>query len=156
MKRTPMPRRKRPLISRSRPAQGRGIGSTLKRSGRVKPVNRKRRASEFKRCYHSKERVAFVKSLSCIVRTIPGHVSAFHLGEIENAHVGRRAGGSRKGPFTEIAPMCRRHHHIFHEGRESFLAAYAMTDELLMTHARLTQALWEQSSAAVPSRETAP
>lgn len=72
--------------------------SPMKRGGRVRPVNRKRRKSEFARCYHSKARVEWVKSLPCVF--------CAHRGCSENAHVWGRSGMGRKGPYTEIVPLC--------------------------------------------------
>ncbi len=81
LKRTSAPARKTPL----------------KRGGRPK-VNRQRKAANFARQYHSVERVEFVKSRPCDACRVVGYS--------ENAHVGRRSGAGRKGPYTEIASLC--------------------------------------------------
>lgn len=71
----------------------------LKRAGRIKP--KKRSAAEFARIYHSKARVAFVKSLGCAV--------CFRTGDCDNAHT-ESGGKARKADYTTIVPLCRRHH----------------------------------------------
>lgn len=70
----------------------------LKRSA-IPPRNPKRRRSEFARCYHSKERVEFVKRMPCIRCGLHGYS--------DNAHVGRKgAGAGRKADYDQIAPLC--------------------------------------------------
>lgn len=76
-------------------------GSPIKRSGRPRKSNPKRRRSEFARCYHSKERVEFVKSLPCAACGVQGYS--------ENAHVLGNGGMSRKADYTTIAPLCGVH-----------------------------------------------
>lgn len=89
----------------------------LARGGRVKPVNRKRRASEFARCYGSKERVAWVKSLPCAVRSLGLSIFAMPChGPMDNAHT-VTGGMGRKADAETIIPLCRRHHEGFHAGR---------------------------------------
>jgi hypothetical protein len=58
--------------------------------------NAKRRKSEFARCYGSKERVEFVKSLPCLTC---GWVPS------ENAHI-KGDGAGRKAHYTEVVPLC--------------------------------------------------
>lgn len=74
----------------------------LRRTGRVKPVNRKRKQSEFARCYHSKARVAWVKALPCAVSGCPNT-------PCDNAHV-VNAGASRKADYLYVIPLCKTHH----------------------------------------------
>jgi hypothetical protein len=85
------------------------------RKSRIPRVNRQRRKSEFARCYHSKERVLFVKGLGCLVCTaiapIFGIVSA---GESHNAHTSNEGKG-RKGHYTTIIPLCASHHRRYDE-----------------------------------------
>jgi hypothetical protein len=96
----------------------------MKRKTRVRPRNPKRRASEFARCYGSKERVAFVKSLPCIVRRSLSF--AVCDGEIHNHHT-KNDGIGRKGPASSIVPLCSRHHELLHEGgSEAFSDAYGL------------------------------
>lgn len=82
-------RRHTPLRSRSAP----------KARKPVKRVNRKRKASEFARTYHSKARVAFVRSLPCAACGIEG-LSA-------NAHIGNEGSGAgMKANADQIGPLC--------------------------------------------------
>ncbi len=71
----------------------------------IKKTNAKRKASEFARCYGSKDRVEFVRSLRCIVCAVFGGPWVYS----DNAHT-ENGGAGRKGPFTSIIPLCRRHH----------------------------------------------
>lgn len=98
------------------------------RSAPPKARNPKRKAREFERCYGSTARVAFVKSLPCIV---------CGRGPCDNAHI-RGDGAGRKADYTAIVPLCcmpmddpwnpgyhRGHHGLFHKiGVESFVALY--------------------------------
>lgn len=97
-------RRKSPLPPRTHP---------LRRKTGVRPKNPKRRADEFRRCYHSKERVAWVKGLECCV-TVQKDMPFFsHSRSIDNAHV-RGDGAGRKSGYEAIIPLCRHHHQILH------------------------------------------
>jgi len=70
-----------------------------------RPINKTnpvRKAREFARAYGSKARVEFVKALGC-----------FQCGAAvaENAHLhGSKSGMGRKGPYTDIVPLCRTCH----------------------------------------------
>lgn len=81
----------------------------LKRGGRVRPVNAKRRKKNWSRAHHSVERVLFVKSLPCVY----AEDSERCAGEIHNHHT-RNDGKSRKGPYTSIVPLCTLHHVKLH------------------------------------------
>lgn len=70
----------------------------IERKTRLKPVNRKRKQSAFARQYGSKARVAWVKSLPCAACGVTGFS--------ENAHLLGNDGAGRKGPYTEIGPLC--------------------------------------------------
>lgn len=58
----------------------------------------KRKPSEFKRIYGSKQRVLFVKTLPCAACGVVGYS--------ENAHVLGTGGLSRKAAYETIAPLC--------------------------------------------------
>lgn len=92
----------------------------IPRGTKPKAVNRKRKASEFARTYHSRARVAFVKSLGCVYCTalhpLFGIVSA---GKSDNAHT-EGGGMGRKGPYTSIVPLDRTHHRMYDERRGPF------------------------------------
>src|SRR3954467_3732320 len=94
------------------------VGPTRKPKPRkpVKRVNAKRKASEFRRCYHSTERVEWAKSLPCVASGV--------LGNIENVHV-VGDGAGRKSDYTNIVPLTRELHRQLHRiGAESFQAAW--------------------------------
>lgn len=57
-----------------------------------------RQDANFARQYLSVERVVFVKSLPCAACGVEHHS--------ENAHLLGNDGASRKGPYTEIGPLC--------------------------------------------------
>lgn len=113
--------------------------TSLKRSGwigRGKPRkalrarNPKRQAANFVRCYHSVERVEWVKTLPC--------VAAFSfdpcVGPIENAHI-KGDGGSRKGHYTKIVPACEHHHRDdMHRGIKSFARKHGIRLEEAAAH----------------------
>ena len=80
-------------ISAKKLARGERYGL---RKTKMKRSNPKRRKSEFARCYHSKERVAWVKTLPCIA-------CGSLLGE--NAHYDN-GGMGRKSDYTHIVPLC--------------------------------------------------
>lgn len=96
--------------------------SGIARKTRVRPVNAKRKAKNHARAYGGAERIAFVKSLPCIV-TMP---SAKHYGEIQVAHT-KTGGIGRKADSKHTVPLCEYHHanqHTF--GVESFQLAYGV------------------------------
>ncbi len=76
----------------------------------VKRVNVKRKASEFARCYGSRERVKWVKSLGC---------DMCGLRPSENAHT-VTDGMGRKAGYETIVPLCRLHHQNYDEHRGVF------------------------------------
>lgn len=89
--------------------------STVRRGGRIsrktkpKARNVKRRQSEFARCYGSRQRVEWVKSLPCMgcvtywpISPSPGWLS-------ENAHT-VTGGAGRKADADTIIPLCTNHH----------------------------------------------
>lgn len=86
-------------------------GGSITRHTPMKKRNAKRRASQFARCYHSRERVRFVKSLGCCIR----HVAPCRPKDpIDNAHT-EKDGKGIKGPYQSIAPLCRSHHRRYDE-----------------------------------------
>lgn len=63
----------------------------------------KRRAKEFDRCYHSGDRVRFIRGLPCVV---------CYRQPSENAHI-KNGGMGRKSAYTNIVPLCAFHHGQF-------------------------------------------
>lgn len=94
----------------------------IKRS-RVKRVNPARRKSEFVRCYHSKERVEFVKGLACS--------ACGGEGFSENAHVAPSSekGTGYKAGYLWIAPMCANRRQVVPGGLRVTIGCHAMYDE---------------------------
>ncbi len=86
------------------------------RRTRVKPRNAKRKASEFARCYGSKERVAWIRSLPCIICELR---STPQVGPSDNAHV-TGDGMGRKADARFIVPLCRMHHACYDIHRPPF------------------------------------
>ncbi len=98
----------------------------------IRSKNVKRSADAFERCYHSEERVEWVKNLACIVPLC--------LKPSENMHI-EGDGASRKASYDKIVPACRGHHRtrkdsLHNLGREEFegthyvdLAALALDTE---------------------------
>ena len=108
----------------------------LRRSGRLKARNAARRKREFARCYHSAERVEFVKALPCAV---------CYCTPSENAHT-TGGGASRKADYTTIAPLCAFHHAQLHRiGVDTFQIRHVIR---LRNEAAHTQALWQRHCAA--------
>lgn len=148
----PVPSQKT-LISGTRSAKK---GTSLARKSPVKKVNRKRRASEFARCYHSKERVAFVKSLPC--------AACGFVGFSQNAHVvdDGTKGGGRKSGYGCIAPLCGPRpafifgvtypgcHHIYDTDPYRLRMRYVTFNE--WQAARDTEAAWQEQLRAGSQR----
>jgi hypothetical protein len=89
----------------------------IARHTRVKRVNRKRKASEFARCYHSRARVRFVKALPCVVcAAISPFIARVMAGRSENAHT-VIDGAGRKAGYETIVPLCHSHHRRYDEHR---------------------------------------
>ena len=84
--------------------------SYLKRGSKAirKPIprkNKKRADANYARAYHSKVRVEFIKALQC---------AACWRTPSDNAHIhGSKSGMGRKGPYTDIIPLCRTCHTLY-------------------------------------------
>lgn len=133
--RKPIQRRK-PIARSSVKRGGGGIKRTswLKRSGRPNPVNRKRKASSFARCYGSKERVAFVKRLPCMWC---GDAAPDRLRD--NAHSVK--GRGQKAGYETIVPLCREDHGAYDEFRGPF--AHEENRARVIADAPRVQGLWQ-------------
>lgn len=77
----------------------------------IRKRNPKRRDSEFRRAYHSRGRVSWIKLQPCM-----GGQPHGCSGPIENAHVVHddQSGMGRKSGYKSVAPMCRGHHRYLH------------------------------------------
>ncbi len=112
------------------------VGLTRKtpmKRGKLNPVNRKRRVSEFVRCYGGKARVRFVRALPCAACGVHDPAGC------DNAHT-ENGGAGRKGDAETIISLCRRCHTKHHQ---SGWMAIGMTEEGRRRAAALTQELWE-------------
>lgn len=145
MKRTEL-RRKTPLKKQSAKALASpGTKTGRMRRSSVKPRNAKRRASEFARCYGSKERVVFVRSLPCLacIGIAPLLLFTAH-GPSDNAHT-VSGGKGRKADADTIVPLCRNHHQRYDEHRAPFDVREIR--EALQRDAAKIEALWQRECA---------
>lgn len=110
----------------------------LPRGGKPRPVNKKRKAKEFARAYHSVERVEFVKDQPC--------KACHRLFASENAHVLGNGGAGRKAGYETIAPLCGAVagtigcHRMFDEHRSQFDKFFQFFDPAAAAAA--TQRAW--------------
>jgi hypothetical protein len=91
----------------------------LQRGKPPRKVNPKRRKSEFARCYHSRQRVRWVKSLPCLVCASISPLLIHCTGPSDNAHT-VTDGMGRKAGYDTIVPLCRSHHRRYDEHRAPF------------------------------------
>lgn len=113
----------------------------------VKRVNRKRKASEFARCYGSDERVQWVSEQWCVVRRTGVHnYLCATSSKRHNAHI-ETGGAGRKADADKIVPLCPYHHRMLDEtlGRTAFERMYKIS---LMELAAETERLWQLSQAS--------
>lgn len=121
-------------------------GKPPRRTKRVNPINKARRAKEWARAYHSIERVWWIANgCACVV---PDCLAR----DCENAHT-ETGGMGRKADYTTVVPLCTFHHRKLHRiGRDTFEECYCVT---LEEAARLTQQAWELSGLEVAERASA-
>lgn len=112
---------------------------TLKRTGRIKPVNRKRRASEFERAYGSKERVAWIQAQPSVVSGERPCV---------NAHV-RNGGAGRKADAKWIVPLTAQEHENYHIVGKRFFEKWGGNINLDEC-AAVIEARWQSRLAGEP------
>lgn len=117
-------------MERSKPIQRRtpiARGAPPKRSGPIKA--KPRPASETRRIYGSKARVAWVKSLPC---------AGCNRGPCINAHT-ESGGTGRKADHTTIIPLCERCHRIQHDmGWEALMLVHPKA-----WYAKVTELAWQ-------------
>ena len=100
----------------------------------MKRANPTRRASEFARCYHSRERVRWIKARRCV---------ACFGSPSDNAHI-EGDGAHHKAAYTKIVPVCRRCHAALHQyGRAWFERTFFLD---LAQLAAETNAEWERAA----------
>jgi hypothetical protein len=103
----------------------------LKRGGRIRARNQKRHSREWRRAYHSVERVEFVKGLPSVVS-----------GErpCENAHT-ENGGMGRKADYQTIVPLTPREHVELHNFGPLWFTIHYPVD--LKAAAAETEAAWQ-------------
>ena len=79
----------------------------IKRSGRITPVNRERKAAKFERNFG--DRGAAVREMTCLVVSAPGQRTPCR-GAIQAAHAKARGMGGCGGDRRSLVPLCARHH----------------------------------------------
>ena len=102
------------------------------------PKKRPRSKSETERVYGAKARIAWVKSLPCVVADCG-------RSDIENAHV-EGDGMGRKAGYDKIVPMCHGHHRLLHSWGVATFQRVCKLD--LRVLADLTEARWQQIKGA--------
>ena len=128
----------------------------IARSG-IKRVNRKRRARNWARAYHSEERVEFVNAMPCCACGVIGYT--------ENAHVPPKgeAGTGYKADAKWIVPLCGLRvergsgsiclrslgcHNVLHElGRASFEKSWGIDLTSLAATVQEEWRAWKESQA---------
>lgn len=113
----------------------------LKRKTPVKKRNAKRRESEFARCYGSKARVAWIKSMPCIACSGLHPLFGMTAGPSDNAHTAHDGMG-RKAGYDTIVPLCRNHHRRYDERRAPFDDPKVRT--AIAAVAPRLEALWQE------------
>lgn len=100
----------------------------------MRKVNRTRRATNHARAYGGPERIAWVRSLPCLVAWSGGCAGA-----VENAHT-ETGGMGRKADARTVVPLCHQHHRLLHDcGRAWFEEQYSVD---LSAEAARVEALW--------------
>ena len=81
--------------------------ASLKTRKPIPKKNKKRADANYARAYGSKARVAFIKTLACVVcGATPS----------DNAHIhGSKSGMGRKADYADIIPLCRKCHTLYDE-----------------------------------------
>lgn len=120
------------MIRRAPIARRRG----LTRSGPLPKANRRRRRSEFARCYGSRARVRFVAQLPCAACGYAGAVAR------DNAHT-VNDGAGRKGPASTIIALCSGPNGCHRRQHQSGWLAIGMTAESRARMAQMTDDAWQ-------------
>lgn len=121
----------------AREADGRPAFSTLARGKRIRPRNPEKQAEEFARCFHSLERVEFVRSLPC--------AATGRHGSIDNAHI-KGSGVGRRAHYTSIIPLSRALHRKVHRWGWSSVPELS-AEEVREYVAALTEQRWQAELA---------
>lgn len=110
--------------------------SRLARTGALPKVNRRRKRSEFARCYGSRARVRFVAQLPCAACGYAGAIPR------DNAHT-ENDGAGRKGDAATIIALCSGPNGCHRRQHQSGWLAIGMTGESRERMARLTDEAWQ-------------
>lgn len=108
----------------------------IARKAKVKARNPKRQRDNFARVYGSRERVAWVSSMPCVV-------AHCYNGPCHGHHV-RSDGMGRKAHHSAIVPLCAFHHDAYHAlGPDTFLSRHPLVrGESFAVHAADTHRRW--------------
>lgn len=141
-KRSPL---KKPLFSSiKQPSHTENLRAAATLRAKTKPLkkrNAKRAKSEFARCFHSKERVAWIKSLPCVVCGAISPIFNLVRGRSDNAHTAKDGMGRRAG-YETIVPLCRSHHRIYDE--RQWPLANPVARARIAAGAPLIEAAWQR------------
>lgn len=112
--------------------------SLPRRTRPAKKRNDARKAREFRRCFWSAERVAYIRTLPCVVTRALHSVA----NPIDNAHIphAEGAGAGRRGNADQIVPMLRSMHRLLHSDPVKFWQIFPGFDPVRA--ARWTEAMW--------------
>lgn len=112
-------------------------GPGPKRKSRIKPRNAKRKAAAFERAYGGEARVAFVKSLPCVLAGQHSCRAPMDVSHITTGGVGRKADACL------TVPTCRAAHQRFHAiGRAAFELRYTVDLDAIASH---VEAEWRRA-----------
>lgn len=110
-------------------------GQPIRRTGRVKPVNKARRQKELLRTYGAPARRKWVKSLCCIVCNAPP--------PSEQSHIRSRSGAGRKGDADKVVPMCAACHLLYPQVSKWRKAYPLWPDARLQAAAKAVEFSWQ-------------
>ncbi len=120
-------KRRKPLPRSTKP---------LKR-GRVRRVNKERKAREFARAYGGEARLAWIHAHPCLATD---HEWDFCDGKMEAAHT-ESGGTGRKADASTLVPLCKHHHRQLHAwGHATFERSYHIS---LTDQAAFCEAQWQ-------------
>jgi len=104
--------------------------SAMRRTGRIKPVNRKRRAKKYARNFGDEAEA--VRAMRCVADL----AWTYCHGPVQAAHVVARGMGGSKGGRFDLVPLCARHHDAAGEAETSDRARFeAVTGRSLRAEA---------------------
>ena len=126
------------MAKEAKPTETRRALGKTPRTRRLRPVNRERRDSEWKRAYGTTGRVEWVSVQRCLGC---GWKGVRDLSPCENHHI-QTGGMGRKADADKIIPLCKGCHIEWHQhGRRTFEEAHRMDADAA---ARDIEQAWKQ------------